>query len=241
MTKCQGNVITAVNNQRMEGMTHHDISTALSQRDSNSQVSITTRRAIVLNCGRNAVIELGENEKLGINLATGSPSGKGQTSAPSTTIEHVVPGGACDKAGLQVGDTLLKANGNVFNGLDHNGRVNLIRNLGSHVELTYLRPVAGPLNTECIRRLTYTKASEQESLGIGLEVNSLGDACYVAAVEDGSLSEQAGLKVGDSVLAINDELVLQKSAAFCVQLIKQAGTHFTMHVYNESHDDGVVL
>jgi len=124
-----------------------------------------------------------------------------------TVVAHIAKGSAAEKAGLQVGDIILKIDGRpVENSGDVRNRVGLLR-VGSSVDMQVLRNGEEKTITAKLEapRLENQAGAELNPLLTGATFSTLSNApgVVIGAVEPGSAAWDAGLRKGDIVLSAN--------------------------------------
>ncbi len=131
-----------------------------------------------------------------------------------TVIAQVEPGSAAARAGLKVGDIILKINGKpVSNSADVRNRVGLLR-VGSTVEITLLRDgrertVRATIEAPKLEQLAGKDLNPRlagalfSNLQEGMPAYGRVEGIIVSGVEPGSPAWRAGLREGDLILSAN--------------------------------------
>ena len=132
-------------------------------------------------------------------------------------VGEVEKGTAADKAGIAAGDVIAELNGETVSGAsDLRQRIGMMRP-GTEVELQIIRPdgkvsttaVLGEFPTDPIAESSNTSVAALSGAQFGeLQSGTPGydevDGVSVRSVSQGSPAEQAGLKEGDVVIAVNN-------------------------------------
>lgn len=151
-------------------------------------------------------------------------------------IAGINPRGSAANSELRVGDEILEVNGIVLHGRSHLNASAIIKNLpGPSIKFILLRrepekaleelavkPVTqfpidleteadmlGSANFKNVRVLTMTK--QGASLGIMIiegKHSDVGQGIFVSDIQEGSVAEQSGLAVGDMILSVNGDSLL---------------------------------
>ena len=132
-------------------------------------------------------------------------------------VGQVEKGTAADEAGIAAGDVIAELNGETVNGAsDLRQRIGMMRP-GTEVELQIIRPdgmvsataVLGEIPTDPIAESSNTSVAALSGAQFGeLQSGTPGydevDGVSVRSVSQGSPAEQAGLREGDVVIAVNN-------------------------------------
>ncbi|HWS27490.1 MAG TPA: DegQ family serine endoprotease [Xanthomonadales bacterium] len=137
----------------------------------------------------------------------------GQEEGRGAVVTQVVPDSPADKAGLQVGDVILKLDGKVIATADELANVEGLLPIGKALTVDFSR--AGALQKT---QLTLIASSAQQVSGEKLDARLSGarfgelsqrekqagiSGIKVLSVSDGSAAEQNGLVVGDIIFGVN--------------------------------------
>jgi serine protease Do len=143
-------------------------------------------------------------------------------------VGDVVPDSPAAKAGLEVGDIIVKFNGKVIESRDQlvshitatppgtKAEVEIVRGgkrktvrveLGRRDEGVDLRPVAGTPGTESSADLGLSVQSLTQEIARQLGVDENEQGVVVTAVEPGSLAERAALRRGDVIVSVGGKAV----------------------------------
>lgn len=151
--------------------------------------------------------------------------GKPADIIPSQIIGTVEKGKPGEKAGLRVGDKILKVNGkdvHAFRGRLDSIFEQIILSEGNDIVFTVERPgEPQPLTLTSTFEIEPTQWYQRRALrevGIGPEVTSV----EAVAVMPGSPAEKAGMKSGDILRSIDGQAI--RNSSMFVDLIKSAGT-----------------
>ncbi|MEO5340258.1 MAG: DegQ family serine endoprotease [Magnetococcus sp. MYC-9] len=124
-------------------------------------------------------------------------------------VAQVVPGSAADKAGLQRGDVITKANGHPIHGMaDLHNAVGLSRT-GERLELELVREgvvrQVGVVIGEPERQRVEGERLDPRLAGAVLELSAAGDGegIHVVSVEPDSVAWGIGLRTDDRIVSVN--------------------------------------
>jgi len=121
----------------------------------------------------------------------------------------VEPGKAAERAGIVVGDCVLSIETHLVESID-----NLVEYVGEAKDGIVHMEVAGTTKS---RHVTMVKSRENPKVGLGLQTTSCGIGILVTEIDHDGTAAQSQLKLGDSILAIDD--VVPTSPKHAVQLI----------------------
>jgi len=124
-------------------------------------------------------------------------------------VWSVEDGKAADKAGIKVGDVVLSIETHLVDSID-----NLVAYVAECTEGIVHMEVAG---TAPSRIVSMVKSKENPKVGLGLQTTSCGIGILVTEIDADGTAAQSHLKVGDSILSVDD--VVPTSPKHAVQLI----------------------
>ncbi|XP_043504297.1 uncharacterized protein LOC122525516 [Polistes fuscatus] len=182
-----------------------------------------------------------ERGSLGISLA-----GHKDRNRMAVFICGINPNGAAHKVGgLAVGDEILEVNGMVFKGRCHLNASALIKCMaGTCFKIIVYRKTQGADDVAVKPLISFPPIldeSEQFSgykgvrvvpvkkgqYGLGIMISEgkhaeVGQGIFVSDIQEGSAAEQAGLQVGDLILAVNMDCLLGSTYDEATSLLKKA-------------------
>jgi serine protease Do len=169
------------------------------------------------------------------------PEGKG------VLINSVFEGDPAERAGLRVGDIILKIGGIAVNSPTRMIRIVGVISPGQTIQLDIIRD--GKTQTIPVKLDNYPKKNPKQAslsnpqekfpvLGIELEPASgeieTEDGLIIKEIIIGSVAESKGLKPGDIILAVNgDSIMSHEHYENIIGKIKQGGTVFLLLTRNE--------
>lgn len=198
---------------------------------------------------------------MGISLA-----GHRDRNKMATFIAGINPRGCAAHSDLKVGDEVLEVNGIVLHGRSHLNASAIIKSLpGPAIKFILLRreptkaleelavkPVTQfpiDLETEAdamtssgsfknLRVLSMTKAGP--SLGIMIiegKHSDMGQGIFVSDIQEGSVAEMAGLAVGDMILSVNGDSLLNCNYETAAGMLKKTEGVVSLKVCNPNTKD----
>ncbi|XP_034945946.1 inactivation-no-after-potential D protein [Chelonus insularis] len=163
---------------------------------------------------------------------------------------------------LRIGDEILEVNGHVISGRCHLNASVVIKKLPQMVIKMIIRRADGPNNIavpkaiflplilddqeqynqfEGVRTVNINKGH----YGLGIMIiqgkhTKVGQGIFVSDVQEDSAAEQAGIQIGDMILAVNSDTLLDSTYEQATNILKQAEGVLTLTVCstknsNESH------
>lgn len=162
-------------------------------------------------------------------------------------VNSVFEGDPAERAGLRVGDIILKIGGIAVNSPTRMIRIVGVISPGQTIQLDILRD--GKPQIIPVKLDNYPKNPKQASLsnphekfpvlGIELEpasgeIDDAGDGLVIREVIAGSTAESKGLKSGDKILAVNgDSVMSRKHYENIIEKIQRGGSVFLLLTRNE--------
>nr|XP_033774814.1 multiple PDZ domain protein isoform X2 [Geotrypetes seraphini] len=180
--------------------------------------------------GELRMIEL-EKGKAGLGL---SLAGNKDRSRMSVFIVGIDPNGATGKDGrLQIADELLEINGQILYGRSHQNASSIIKCAPSKVTIIFIRnkdavnemavcPVKSmePLSSTLV---AFQNKENQDGLGIAISEEDTVNGVFIKNITDyGAAAKDGRIKVGDRILAVDDECVLDHPTEKAINLLKKA-------------------
>uniref|UniRef100_A0A8C5Z7N6 Multiple PDZ domain crumbs cell polarity complex component n=1 Tax=Marmota marmota marmota TaxID=9994 RepID=A0A8C5Z7N6_MARMA len=186
---------------------------------------------------------------LGLSLA-----GNKDRTRMSVFIVGIDPNGAAGKDGrLQIADELLEINGQILYGRSHQNASSIIKCAPSKVKIIFIR------NKEAVSQMAVCPGSTVESLpstsenlqnkevlfgscdqgGLGIaisEEDTLSGVIVKSLTEQGVAAKDGRLKVGDQILAVDDEVVIGYPVEKFIGLLKTAKTTVKLTIHAENPD-----
>ncbi|XP_058790086.1 uncharacterized protein LOC131663616 isoform X2 [Phymastichus coffea] len=197
------------------------------------------------------IVKIDRDRKgLGISLA-----GHKDRNKMAVYVCGLNPQGNAAKTGqLQYGDELLEVNGHVFQGRCHLNASSMIKGLAAATytivfvrnpmgaDYCAVRPVAQfptALAGEdySMYKGVHTVPIKKGTYGLGIMIiegkhAEVGQGIFVSDVQEGGAAEQAGLNVGDMILAVNADTVMGATYDEATALLKNAEGIVTLTVCN---------
>ncbi|XP_077294875.1 multiple PDZ domain protein-like [Arctopsyche grandis] len=204
-------------------------------------------------------LERGPRGGLGISLA-----GHRDRSRMAVFVCGLRPGGAASRAGsVLVGDEILEVNGVVLHGRCHLNASAIIKGLAGPIfKVILLRriraledvavkpitqfPVTLEDETDENRYATYknvktvTIKKGSQSLGIMIIEGrhaEVGQGIFISDIQEGSAAEQAGLAIGDMILAVNKDTLLGSNYDAAASMLKKTEGVVVLLVCNPNKKD----
>uniref|UniRef100_A0A4W3JXR9 Multiple PDZ domain protein n=1 Tax=Callorhinchus milii TaxID=7868 RepID=A0A4W3JXR9_CALMI len=177
--------------------------------------------------GELRMIEL-EKGKSGLGL---SLAGNKDRSRMSVFVVGIDASGAAGKDGrIKIADELLEINGQLLYGRSHQNASSIIKSAPSKVKIIFIRwnesctlSQTGPelASFKNIQHVILTK--DQGGLGIAISEESTHDGVVVKSLtENGTAAKDGRIKVGDRILAVDDEHVVGHPVEKVINLLKKA-------------------
>ncbi|XP_035738823.1 uncharacterized protein LOC118448950 isoform X2 [Vespa mandarinia] len=165
-----------------------------------------------------------ERGSLGISLA-----GHKDRNRMAVFICGINPNGSAHKVGgLAVGDEILEVNGMVLKGRCHLNASALIKCMaGSFFKIIVLRKTHGTDDIAVKPLVQFPPILDEGQYGLGIMIiegkhAEVGQGIFVSDIQEGSAAEQAGLQVGDLILAVNIDCLLGSTYDEATSLLKKA-------------------
>ncbi|XP_055315062.1 inactivation-no-after-potential D protein isoform X2 [Sitodiplosis mosellana] len=196
------------------------------------------------------------NNNMGIALA-----GHRNRNEMGCFIAGLNPKGAASAKNLQVGDEILEINGHVVHKMCHLNASVLIKGIpGTTLEFIVLRKESA-LDIIAVKAVTnFPVAFDQldhlhscyknvrtvsiqkngPSLGIMIiegKHSELGQGIFISDIQDGSNADKAGLLIGEMILAVNKDLLVDCNYDSAAALLKRAEGIVTLIVCNPNKKD----
>ncbi|XP_059503902.1 inaD-like protein isoform X2 [Stegostoma tigrinum] len=168
------------------------------------------------------IIEL-EKDKNGLGL---SLAGNKDRSRMSIFVVGINPDGAAGKDGrIQIGDELLEINSQILYGRSHQSASAIIKNAPTNVKIVLIR------NEDAVNQMAVTPypvpsslhASEDQSgLGLAISEDNTNEGVIIKSLTDnGAAIKDGRIKVGDRILAVDDENVVSQPPEKAINLLKK--------------------
>ncbi|XP_032873897.1 multiple PDZ domain protein isoform X3 [Amblyraja radiata] len=191
------------------------------------------------------MIEL-EKGKSGLSL---SLAGNKDRSRMSVFVVGIDANGAAGKDGrLQIADELLEINGQLLYGRSHQNASSIIKSAPSKVKIIFIRSTeavnqmaVSPVKSSDLTSTSGTQqeggicptsfkntqdillTKDQSGLGIAISEESTNDGVVIKNLtENGTASKDGRVKVGDRILAVDDEPVIGHPIEKVISLLKQS-------------------
>uniref|UniRef100_A0A452V1Q5 Multiple PDZ domain protein n=1 Tax=Ursus maritimus TaxID=29073 RepID=A0A452V1Q5_URSMA len=184
---------------------------------------------------------------LGLSLA-----GNKDRSRMSVFVVGIDPNGAAGKDGrLQIADELLEINGQILYGRSHQNASSIIKCAPSKVKIIFIRNkdavsqmAVCPGNTvDPVPSTSENSRNKEDQGGLGIaisEEDTLSGVIIKSLTEHGVAAKDGRLKVGDQILAIDDEVVVGYPVEKFISLLKTAKTTVKLSIRAENHDPQAV-
>uniref|UniRef100_U3JV71 Multiple PDZ domain protein n=1 Tax=Ficedula albicollis TaxID=59894 RepID=U3JV71_FICAL len=161
------------------------------------------------------MIEL-EKGKTGLGL---SLAGNKDRSRMSVFIVGIDPNGAAGKDGrLQIADELLEINGQILYGRTHQNASSIIKCSPSKVKVIFIR------NKDAVNQMAVCPAKsveDQGGFGIAISEEDTTNGVVIKSLTDhGAAAKDGRIKVGDVILAVDDEIVVGYPVEKFISLLK---------------------
>uniref|UniRef100_A0A8C3VMJ5 Multiple PDZ domain crumbs cell polarity complex component n=1 Tax=Catharus ustulatus TaxID=91951 RepID=A0A8C3VMJ5_CATUS len=161
------------------------------------------------------IIEL-EKGKTGLGL---SLAGNKDRSRMSVFIVGIDPNGAAGKDGrLQIADELLEINGQILYGRTHQNASSIIKCAPSKVKVIFIR------NKDAVNQMAVCPSKsveDQGGFGIAISEEDTTNGVVIKSLTDhGAAAKDGRVKVGDVILAVDDEIVVGYPVEKFISLLK---------------------
>uniref|UniRef100_A0A8B9CJC1 Multiple PDZ domain protein n=1 Tax=Anser brachyrhynchus TaxID=132585 RepID=A0A8B9CJC1_9AVES len=176
------------------------------------------------------MIEL-EKGRTGLGL---SLAGNKDRSRMSVFIVGIDPNGAAGKDGrLQIADELLEINGQMLYGRTHQNASSIIKCAPSKVKIIFIRnkdavnqmAVCPTKSVEACTSGTLQNQEDQGGLGIAIsEEDTINGVVIKSLTDHGAAAKDGRIKVGDQILAVDDEIVVGYPVEKFISLLKTSKT-----------------
>ncbi|XP_018401347.1 PREDICTED: microtubule-associated protein futsch [Cyphomyrmex costatus] len=178
------------------------------------------------NLGHKVLMVTLEKDRRGLGI---SLAGHKDRNRMAVFICGLNPKGAAHKnGGLLIGDEILEVNGYVLQGRCHLNASALIKGMAGTLFkiIVYRRSKAvDDIAVKPIVQFPPTLDDSQYGLGIMIIEGkhlAVGQGIFVSDIQEGSAAEQAGLQVGDMILAVNLDSLLGRTYDEATELLKKA-------------------
>uniref|UniRef100_A0A8D2N0K1 Multiple PDZ domain protein n=1 Tax=Zonotrichia albicollis TaxID=44394 RepID=A0A8D2N0K1_ZONAL len=172
------------------------------------------------------MIEL-EKGKTGLGL---SLAGNKDRSRMSVFIVGIDPNGAAGKDGrLQIADELLEINGQILYGRTHQNASSIIKCAPSKVKVIFIRnkdavnqmAVCPAKSVEYLTICIFCLPQDQGGFGIAIsEEDTINGVVIKSLTDHGAAAKDGRIKVGDVILAVDDEIVVGYPVEKFIGLLK---------------------
>uniref|UniRef100_A0A8C3Y9Y6 Multiple PDZ domain crumbs cell polarity complex component n=1 Tax=Catharus ustulatus TaxID=91951 RepID=A0A8C3Y9Y6_CATUS len=172
------------------------------------------------------IIEL-EKGKTGLGL---SLAGNKDRSRMSVFIVGIDPNGAAGKDGrLQIADELLEINGQILYGRTHQNASSIIKCAPSKVKVIFIRnkdavnqmAVCPSKSVEASQCSSGAHQEDQGGFGIAISEEDTTNGVVIKSLTDhGAAAKDGRVKVGDVILAVDDEIVVGYPVEKFISLLK---------------------
>ncbi|XP_055373943.1 inactivation-no-after-potential D protein isoform X2 [Condylostylus longicornis] len=188
-----------------------------------------------------ATFERQDNEDIGLAFA-----GHKDRQKMACFIAGINPVGPCKKADLQVGDEVLEMNGNVLKDRCHlnvscvyktipgNTITFIVLRRSNYSSVMSVKPVTKFSEAVDETKWLFTAYKNvrkvqirKTGVCIGIMVIAgkhveVGNGIFISDLQEGSVAQEAGLKVGEMILAINKDILVETSYDTAVGIIKRS-------------------
>ncbi|XP_066584888.1 multiple PDZ domain protein-like [Prorops nasuta] len=203
--------------------------------------------------GKQVMLAKVEKDRLGLGI---SLAGHRDRNKMAVFVCGLNPKGSAYKTGgLQVGDEILEVNGQVFQGRCHLNASAMIKGMAATCfRIIVVRKSSG-LNDLAVKPIVQFPATLEDAdlfnhykgvrnipvkkgqYGLGIMIiegkhAEVGQGIFVSDIQEGSAAEQAGLQVGDMILAVNKDSLLGSTYDQATSLLKKAEGVVTLTVCN---------
>uniref|UniRef100_A0A8C8BM69 Multiple PDZ domain protein n=1 Tax=Otus sunia TaxID=257818 RepID=A0A8C8BM69_9STRI len=182
------------------------------------------------------MIEL-EKGRTGLGL---SLAGNKDRSRMSVFIVGIDPNGAAGRDGrLQIADELLEINGQILYGRTHQNASSIIKCAPSKVKIIFIR------NKDAVNQMAVCPAksveasqlNDQGGFGIAIsEEDTINGVVIKSLTEHGAAAKDGRIKVGDQILAVDDEIVVGYPVEKFISLLKTSKTMVRLTINSAETD-----
>uniref|UniRef100_A0A8C8BQU3 Multiple PDZ domain protein n=1 Tax=Otus sunia TaxID=257818 RepID=A0A8C8BQU3_9STRI len=177
------------------------------------------------------MIEL-EKGRTGLGL---SLAGNKDRSRMSVFIVGIDPNGAAGRDGrLQIADELLEINGQILYGRTHQNASSIIKCAPSKVKIIFIR------NKDAVNQMAVCPAKsveDQGGFGIAIsEEDTINGVVIKSLTEHGAAAKDGRIKVGDQILAVDDEIVVGYPVEKFISLLKTSKTMVRLTINSAETD-----
>uniref|UniRef100_A0A8C4UEY5 Multiple PDZ domain crumbs cell polarity complex component n=1 Tax=Falco tinnunculus TaxID=100819 RepID=A0A8C4UEY5_FALTI len=190
------------------------------------------------------MIEL-EKGRTGLGL---SLAGNKDRSRMSVFIVGIDPNGAAGKDGrLQIADELLEINGQILYGRTHQNASSIIKCAPSKVKIIFVRnkdavnqmavcPARSVESSQCTSG-TLQHQEDQGGFGIAIsEEDTINGVVIKSLTDHGAAAKDGRIKVGDQILAVDDEIVAGYPVEKFIGLLKTSKTMVRLTINSAETD-----
>uniref|UniRef100_A0A8C0IFT0 Multiple PDZ domain protein n=1 Tax=Bubo bubo TaxID=30461 RepID=A0A8C0IFT0_BUBBB len=182
------------------------------------------------------MIEL-EKGRTGLGL---SLAGNKDRSRMSVFIVGIDPSGAAGRDGrLQIADELLEINGQILFGRTHQNASSIIKCAPSKVKIIFIR------NKDAVNQMAVCPAksveasqlNDQGGFGIAIsEEDTINGVVIKSLTDHGAAAKDGRIKVGDQILAVDDEIVVGYPVEKFISLLKTSKTMVRLTINSAETD-----
>uniref|UniRef100_A0A8C0FEW8 Multiple PDZ domain protein n=1 Tax=Bubo bubo TaxID=30461 RepID=A0A8C0FEW8_BUBBB len=177
------------------------------------------------------MIEL-EKGRTGLGL---SLAGNKDRSRMSVFIVGIDPSGAAGRDGrLQIADELLEINGQILFGRTHQNASSIIKCAPSKVKIIFIR------NKDAVNQMAVCPAKsveDQGGFGIAIsEEDTINGVVIKSLTDHGAAAKDGRIKVGDQILAVDDEIVVGYPVEKFISLLKTSKTMVRLTINSAETD-----
>uniref|UniRef100_A0A8C0IGJ7 Multiple PDZ domain crumbs cell polarity complex component n=1 Tax=Bubo bubo TaxID=30461 RepID=A0A8C0IGJ7_BUBBB len=190
------------------------------------------------------MIEL-EKGRTGLGL---SLAGNKDRSRMSVFIVGIDPSGAAGRDGrLQIADELLEINGQILFGRTHQNASSIIKCAPSKVKIIFIRnkdavnqmAVCPAKSVEASQCTSGTLQHQEDQGGFGIaisEEDTINGVVIKSLTDHGAAAKDGRIKVGDQILAVDDEIVVGYPVEKFISLLKTSKTMVRLTINSAETD-----
>uniref|UniRef100_A0A8C0AU14 Multiple PDZ domain protein n=1 Tax=Buteo japonicus TaxID=224669 RepID=A0A8C0AU14_9AVES len=190
------------------------------------------------------MIEL-EKGRTGLGL---SLAGNKDRSRMSVFVVGIDPNGAAGKDGrLQIADELLEINGQILYGKTHQNASSIIKCAPSKVKIIFIRnkdavnqmAVCPAKSVEASQCTSGTLPHQEDQGGFGIaisEEDTINGVVIKSLTDHGAAAKDGRIKVGDQILAVDDEIVVGHPIEKFISLLKTSKTMVKLTINSAEMD-----